>query len=734
MSKNITSSLLTGIQSPVATLAICMELKRDDGDFIRLTNHDEDLVIGGNTYRSDVPFVLSAVDGGSSLNSDTADIEVAVDEITFTSAEIRFDGFKNAEVELFEVDYSNLAAGKMTIRKGWIAKVETNKNKVATFEVNGLLKILDFSVGRIFQPSCDADLGDRRCRVAIDLGQSYSFLNRYEVGDWVYHYPEGSMNAVTIVNPSFGVDGARSEVQTITGWTKGPSSTWVVNSVSPYQSGLAAHASATDIFFLEAYPDVDAEGEETYVYQDINLLTATTMLAADIDDGQIVFGLFTYFQQTVYFLDKPRVVLEITDATGELIERIDTDYFDADTIEEWRERSLVFSLLPGSRFIRVYLYAMRNDADVPNVVFDEVTAGWWNHTVATPYADVIHKVSRIMNTTAGYLDYVVPNGSFELDGAVANSSTQNISRWLKATGDYWQVATTVAGQPAQDGTYMLVGGDDGTGVQQTYAISQTFLMTATGLAASRIALGKVAGRCDLYVVFGDTTSEAELEITFVDALDVDISSVTAFSFYNPGSVGYQLRRTGFSVPPLTAKIRTTLRAKSPVGSSVANIGFDGIEFFFVDAERPDRKDPVFSKSLQYNPATTFSQVAGTYTVDERLVWKAHSTHLQYDVVATVTDRKNFRATAMTGAEGAFETGLIRWISGDNAGSKNIIRVWDSVDKDVRLYFPTVHPIQVGDRFTYVRPCQKRFLEDCFTRFDNAINFQGFPYLPSTTTG
>lgn len=711
-----------------------MEIRRDNGDFIRLTNHDEDLVMGGNVYRSDVPFILSAVDGGSSLNTDTAEIEVAVDEDIFTSAEIRFDGFKNAEIELFEVDYKNLSAGKMTIRKGWIAKAETNKNKVCKFEINGLLKILDFSVGRIFQPSCDADLGDKRCRVAVDPSQHYSYLNRYQVGDWAYVYPDGSLNAVDIVNGSFGIDGAKTAVEAIPGWTRGPSSVWVVNEDSAYQGDLAAHPSSSDVFFLEAYPDLDAEGEETYVYQDIDLLSQSTMDAADIDDGQIMFALFVRFIQTLYLLDKPRIVVDVFDADGGYIERIDTDYFSADTADEWREKAIVFSLLPGARTVRVYLYALRRDADIANVTFDEVRTGWWNHTIATPYADSVHKVSRIMNTTAGYTDFTLPNGSFELDGALSNSDTQNISRWIKAAGSYWRVSTSVGGVGPTQGTLLLAGGDDGSGVQQTYEISQVFNMASTGLPMERVTIGKIVGRMDVDIIFGDTTSEAEIELVFMQADNTVTGTLAAVPFYTPGSVGFQRKKYGFTVPPLTTKVRVTLKSKSPVGDSAANIGFDNFAFYFLDGDRPERKDPVFSKSLQYLPPTSFNQFAGNYTVDNGLLWKTHSAHQQYDTVVSVVDRKNFRATLMTGGEGAFETGLIRWISGANAGTKNIIRVWDPIDKDVKLYFPTVFPIQAGDRFTYVRPCQKRFLEDCFTRFDNAINFRGFPYLPSTTTG
>jgi uncharacterized phage protein (TIGR02218 family) len=48
------------------------------------------------------------------------------------------------------------------------------------------------------------------------------------------------------------------------------------------------------------------------------------------------------------------------------------------------------------------------------------------------------------------------------------------------------------------------------------------------------------------------------------------------------------------------------------------------------------------------------------------------------------------------------------------------------------------PFEAGDPVTLVVGCQKRFTEDCVTRFSNALNFRGFPQAPrndvATTAG
>jgi uncharacterized phage protein (TIGR02218 family) len=48
---------------------------------------------------------------------------------------------------------------------------------------------------------------------------------------------------------------------------------------------------------------------------------------------------------------------------------------------------------------------------------------------------------------------------------------------------------------------------------------------------------------------------------------------------------------------------------------------------------------------------------------------------------------------------------------------------------IELHHPMPFPIAEGDAYSMHAGCQKRFSEDCVTRFANGINFRGFPHLP-----
>jgi hypothetical protein len=48
---------------------------------------------------------------------------------------------------------------------------------------------------------------------------------------------------------------------------------------------------------------------------------------------------------------------------------------------------------------------------------------------------------------------------------------------------------------------------------------------------------------------------------------------------------------------------------------------------------------------------------------------------------------------------------------------------------VDLTFPTAFPIVVGDTFKWRPDCGKQFIRDCKTKWSNALNFRGEPYIP-----
>jgi uncharacterized phage protein (TIGR02218 family) len=78
----------------------------------------------------------------------------------------------------------------------------------------------------------------------------------------------------------------------------------------------------------------------------------------------------------------------------------------------------------------------------------------------------------------------------------------------------------------------------------------------------------------------------------------------------------------------------------------------------------------------------------------------------------------------------FTRGRVTFTSGANSGRSEVIRrhgVSASL-VELELWQPLAHDITAGDTFTVTAGCDKR-LATCRAKFDNAINFRGFPHIP-----
>lgn len=82
------------------------------------------------------------------------------------------------------------------------------------------------------------------------------------------------------------------------------------------------------------------------------------------------------------------------------------------------------------------------------------------------------------------------------------------------------------------------------------------------------------------------------------------------------------------------------------------------------------------------------------------------------------------------SEGVFTGGRLSWTSGVNAGLSVEIKEHRVVSGHARLSLWQAMPEMIadGDTFLIVAGCDKRFAT-CCDRFDNAVNFRGFPHIP-----
>ena len=101
------------------------------------------------------------------------------------------------------------------------------------------------------------------------------------------------------------------------------------------------------------------------------------------------------------------------------------------------------------------------------------------------------------------------------------------------------------------------------------------------------------------------------------------------------------------------------------------------------------------------------------------------------VVEAVIDPQRFAVSGLAGfARGWFDGGALAWTSGANAGVEGHVKTHLAPDggATVELWLSPPLSVSAGDGFTVTAGCDKR-RETCRAKFDNLLNFRGFPHMP-----
>ncbi len=164
--KTVSSTLAGHLAGPVTTLCWCWKVTRADGVVLGFTDHDRPLVFGGVAYEAASGFAASEIASGLGLSVDNLDVEGALASGAITEADIAAGRYDGARVELWRVNWTD-ADQRVQTFKGTIGEV-TRGELAFTAELRSLAHTLDQTVGRTYQRTCDAVVGDNRCGVGLD--------------------------------------------------------------------------------------------------------------------------------------------------------------------------------------------------------------------------------------------------------------------------------------------------------------------------------------------------------------------------------------------------------------------------------------------------------------------------------------------------------------------------------------------------------------------------------------
>ena len=163
--KSITPALAEHLASGTTTLAWCWRLTRRDGTRLGFTDHDHDLVFEGTTFEAAAGFAASEVKDVLGLAVSNLEVDGALSSGRLDEADLAAGIFDDATVEIYRVNWQD-PAQRVLVRQGSLGEVKRAGNAFSA-EVRGLAHYLQQPKGRLFQYTCDADLGDARCGVSL---------------------------------------------------------------------------------------------------------------------------------------------------------------------------------------------------------------------------------------------------------------------------------------------------------------------------------------------------------------------------------------------------------------------------------------------------------------------------------------------------------------------------------------------------------------------------------------
>lgn len=160
--RDIPSALQAKLDSGVTTLAHCWKLTRRDGVVQGFTDHDDDLLVDGVTYRAGTGFTSSEAASRFDLSVDGAEIAGALSDDALNESDLAAGRYDAASVETWLVDWSDVSL-RVLMARSTLGEVR-REGQAFSAELRGLADRLSQQSGRLFTARCSADLGDARCR------------------------------------------------------------------------------------------------------------------------------------------------------------------------------------------------------------------------------------------------------------------------------------------------------------------------------------------------------------------------------------------------------------------------------------------------------------------------------------------------------------------------------------------------------------------------------------------
>jgi uncharacterized phage protein (TIGR02218 family) len=164
--RNIPPDLAAALESSATTLCHCWRLTRRDGAVLGFTDHDCDLAFGGATFRASAGLDAAQAESATGFAVGGGDVQGALVDGGLEDSDLASGLYDDASVEVWLVDWSDVSR-RVLMDVATIGEVRRTEFSFVA-ELRSIAHCFDQEHGRQFQRCCSADLGDDRCKAAVD--------------------------------------------------------------------------------------------------------------------------------------------------------------------------------------------------------------------------------------------------------------------------------------------------------------------------------------------------------------------------------------------------------------------------------------------------------------------------------------------------------------------------------------------------------------------------------------
>jgi uncharacterized phage protein (TIGR02218 family) len=162
----IPPALQAKLNSGATTLCRCFILTRRDGAVQGFTDHDRDVMLNDIVCRADTGFAGSEAVARLGLSVDGIEVSGVLTDDSLSEDALAAGRYDTAQVDTYLVDWSEPSL-HVLMSRGHIGEVRREGRAFAA-ELRGLADALNAETGRLYTPTCAADLGDARCGIDLD--------------------------------------------------------------------------------------------------------------------------------------------------------------------------------------------------------------------------------------------------------------------------------------------------------------------------------------------------------------------------------------------------------------------------------------------------------------------------------------------------------------------------------------------------------------------------------------